>query len=681
MLGMESLAGGVSAKPEPWALPQARPFRVIENQFIPLSDGARLSARIWLPDTAHTTAAPAVLEYIPYRARDLERGRDNQNGAMLASRGIAFLRVDVRGSGESDGVIADEYLPQQQQDSAQIVQWIARQPWSNGAVGARGYSWGGIAALQLAALAPPALKAIMAISACCRRFTDDAHYLGGALLMGNFQWGLAFKTFMGLPPDPEIVGDGWEAMWKARLDAAPDILAQWLSHQREDSYWRNGSISPDFDKIKCPVYAVGGWADTYINQVPLLLEQLKGPRKGLIGPWGHGEPPRANPGPGLHWEYEEVRWWWHWLGGVETGLMREPMLRTYLPDRTASQTSPADTPGRWVAEAHWPSPAVRPLRLYLRDGALADTPSPAKTLSYTSDRVVGLSHVEWLPFEFPGDLPSAQSQDDAQSLVFDSAPLEADTEILGAPSLKLRLAVNRPVAKVAARLTEVTEDGKSWLVSYGLLNLSHRDGHENPQALEEGRFYDIEIPFYFTGYKFKKGRRLRLALSESLWPLVWPSPQVVTTTLELGACSLTLSVRTPRTPEAPFAVPMVANANLGAATPSQTRIIGPDADGEIVVRKEVPGGPAPLVDTRTQVLSEPTSWRFSMRPGDPNSCVWRGESSLGLGRDAWNCLLRSSFELRSSKTEFTLTESLKATRDGKVIFERTHTHVIARDLM
>ncbi|MGH7293019.1 MAG: CocE/NonD family hydrolase, partial [Myxococcota bacterium] len=202
---------------------------MIEHEWLPMRDGVRLSARLWIPEGP---PSPAVLESVPYRKRDLYRAADDAWGPQLAAAGIAFIRLDVRGSGDSEGVITDEYSEDEIADCIDAIAWIARQGWCTGAVGMRGISWGGINTLAVAARRPPALKAIMPMACCDRRYTDDAHYVGGLLAHANFQWGVLFKVVMAGPPDPDIVGPVWRDMWMQRLEATPPILATWTQHQR-----------------------------------------------------------------------------------------------------------------------------------------------------------------------------------------------------------------------------------------------------------------------------------------------------------------------------------------------------------------------------------------------------------------------------------------------------------------
>src|SRR5277367_5283122 len=422
--------------PGAWQLPDKNAVEVIDNEWIVLKDGTRLSARLWLPAGARKTRATVVWEYIPYRKRDFTRPYDDIWGHELAQYGIAYARVDARGSGDSEGILVDEYLDQELNDGVEVIGWLSRQAWSNGNVGMRGISWGGINTLEIADLAPPALKAIMPMCCTDTRYTDDAHFIGGALGLTDLQWGVQFKGVMAMPPDPAIVGESWRQQWRQRLDASPPILETWLSHQRNDAYWQRGSVSVSYQRIKCPVYIVDGWVDTYVNTVTRLLAQVRAPHKALFGPWAHNYPESASPGPSLNWAWEEVRWWKHWLAGEPTGVMDEPMLRAYMPYRTASEGYPVDTPGRWIAEDSWPSAHIHPRTWYLDERGLVPKAGAHTEVKYVGDQIVGLDKPEWLPFP-PEGLPTEQSSDDRKSQLFDSAPLGADIEILGHPIARI----------------------------------------------------------------------------------------------------------------------------------------------------------------------------------------------------------------------------------------------------
>ncbi|HSZ52570.1 MAG TPA: CocE/NonD family hydrolase [Caulobacteraceae bacterium] len=670
--------GVLAREVDGWALPAKGEVTMIENSWIPMPDGVRLAVQLWLPAEPKRRPAPVVLEYIPYRKRDSYRAFDMYWGAALASRGIAYARLETRGSGDSTGILADEYLPSEQQDAVTAIAWLAAQPWCNGSVGMRGVSWGGFSTLQAAALRPPALKAIMPMCASDMRYTDDAHYVGGVFALTGLKWAASMKVVMAGPPDPLISGDAWRDEWRKRLSATPPIAARWLSHQTNDAFWRQGSVALDWGAIACPVYVVGGLVDSYGNQIPRLLANLKVPRKGLYGPWQHGYPSPATPGPALDWALEEVRWWRHWLMGEETGIMEDPMLRAYMPDATAAQVAPGPIPGRWIAETSWPSPRCRSRAFFLGKSGLHDTQQTGETAKCSGAQVVGLGKVEWVPFA-PTELPKDQSPDDARSLVFDTAPLTAPLEILGSAAFKVRVAADQPVAHIAVRLCEVTPEGRSWLVTYGLLNLTHRESHQDPSPLEPGRTYDVEVPLNFTSHRFAAGSRIRAAISESLWPLVWPSPQVATLTLDLGASSLELPVREPPTQEPAMPIP------LAAPLPS-------DPEGWPKLETGVTGADVRVTETWPESSSEITeigetksgsgpNIQLSMTQGDPSSCVWKAEQSAGFARPDWVVTVKSEITISATAADFHVEERLVATLNGEVVTDAPHTSLVKRVAM
>jgi predicted acyl esterase len=539
----------------------------------------------------------------------------------------------------------------------------------------RGISWGGFSTLQTAMINPPSLKAIMPMACSDRRYTDDAHYVGGCLGLTNFKWGANFKGVMAAPPDPVIAGPAWEKMWRERLDASPPIIARWTEHQHEDDYWRHGSLHFDYAAIKCPTYVVGGWADAYVHSVPRLLEGLQCPRKALVGPWGHTYAWIGGPGPALDWAYEEVRWWSHWLRGESTGIMDEPMLRFYRPSATPAQSAPGETPGHWAAEPVWPSPSVHQQRLYLTDAGLAPRPGPGTKRRHKSDNAVGLKTPEWVPFG-QEEMPADQRADDALSISYDMAPLPADVELLGVPKVRLRVAADKPIAQVAVRLCKVMPDGTSWRLAYGLLNLTHRDGHDAPRLLTPGKAVDVEIPLGFIAQQLKAGERLRLAISEGLWPLVWPSPDSPTLTLDPAASALILPIRTP-----PLVEPAMPITVVPIAPDKGDVVVTTTADhGRLTVTGVWPDKKRTCANG-TELSGFGPNTVAAITTGDPNSGIWSGNRISRYHRAGWDCELRIAFEVKSTATAFTVAESILAFKDGTQIFERKSTRTVPRDFM
>ena len=212
-----------------------RRVRRIDNAWIPLADGTRLAARIWLPDDAEADPVPAILEYLPYRKGDAMARRDSRHHPYFAGHGYAAVRVDLRGTGDSDGVLMDEYTRQEQDDALEVLAWLAAQPWCTGRVGMFGISWGGFNGLQVAARRPPELKAVISMCASDDRYADDVHYIGGCVLaLDMLPWAATMLTLLAQPPDPATVGPGWRDTWFARMERTPAFVEPWLAHQRRD---------------------------------------------------------------------------------------------------------------------------------------------------------------------------------------------------------------------------------------------------------------------------------------------------------------------------------------------------------------------------------------------------------------------------------------------------------------
>ncbi|MEX2524506.1 MAG: CocE/NonD family hydrolase [Gammaproteobacteria bacterium] len=520
---------------------------IIDHTTIPMSDGVRLAARIWLPEDAEDNPVPAILEYIPYRLRDGTFNRDNTTHPYFAAHGYAAVRVDIRGSGNSEGVLEDEYLEQELVDGEEIMYWLAQQTWCDGNVGIIGISWGGFNGLQLAARRPPQLKAVITICSTDDRYADDVHYMGGCLLGDQLSWASTMFAYNSLPPDPALVGDIWRDMWRERIDGSGLWLNKWLQHQYRDDYWKHGSICEDFSDVNVPVFAVSGWADGYTNAVFRLMEGLDVPRHGLVGPWSHLYPHMGEPGPAIGFLQECVRWWNQWLKGRETGIMDEPMLQVWMQDSMPPTTSYKHRRGRWVGEPSWPTDNVESLKLVLNGSRLQpeeDTNKrKEKKLTVQSPLTCGLFAGKWCSYAIGPDLAHDQREDDGGALTFDTRRLKEDLNLLGSPVLELELAADKPVAMIAVRLSDVAPDDKATRVTYGVLNLTHRDSHEHPEALEPGRRYRVRVPMNSMAQVFPRGHRLRLSVSTSYWPIAWPPPEPVRLTIYDRASRLVLPKR------------------------------------------------------------------------------------------------------------------------------------------
>jgi putative CocE/NonD family hydrolase len=550
-----------------------------------------------------------------------------------------------------------------------VIEWIAAQPWCTGAVGMIGKSWGGFNVLQIAARRPRALRAVVSVCASDDRYADDAHFMGGCLLNENLTWGTVLLAVSALPPDPRLVGERWRDTWIERLDHALPFSERWLRHQRRDAYWRRGSVCEEPGAIECPLYAVGGWADAYTNAIPRLVADRSGPRKGLVGPWGHLYPHAGVPGPAIGFLQEMLRWWDCWLRGIDTGVLDEPSYRVWMGDR-------------WVAEASWPTPRITPRRWTLGLGRLEETAGAETRLDTLSPQSVGIGGGDWCVFGDEGDMPTEQRDDDAASLAFDSELLGERLEILGAPVAVLELAVDRPQAFVAVRLNEVREDGSSTRVTYGVLNLTHRDGHEDPEPVEPGRRYRVRVALNQIAHAFPRGSRIRLAISTAYWPVVWPSAEPVTLSVFTGASMLELPVRPPSPDDerlAAFGEPE------GAAPPEYTtlrewtveRTVEREAEGEVT--HAIVSGGAGRFDAIGLALDQSSVRRYRIRDNDPLSARAEVVQRLGLRRGTWEVAVESRAWLAATRDVFRLRMRLDAFEGSELVRSRSWDADVARD--
>jgi uncharacterized protein len=661
--------------------------RQVEHFEVPLSDGCRLAARLWLPEDAETNPVPAVLEYIPYRKRDKTANRDEINHLYMAGHGYACLRVDLRGSGESDGVLTDEYLQQELDDGVELLRWIGKQAWCTGSVGVIGKSWGGFNGLQLAAMRPPELAAVITLCSTDDRYTDDVHYMGGCLLGDNLSWASSMFANTSCPPDPALVGERWKDMWLQRLEGSGHWLESWLLHQRRDEYWEHGSICEDYDSVDVPVLAVSGWADGYSNSVFRMMANLRGPRQGLIGPWSHKYPHLGVPGPAIGFLQEAVRWWDHWLKGIDRGVMDEPILRAWMQDSVPPVSNQQLRPGRWVAEPAWPSPHVQERRYALGDAGLIPEDEAAggsRIRTIQSPLSVGLYAGKWCSFTATPDLPHDQREEDGGALNFDTRPLEEPVEILGAPVVDLELSSDKPVAMIAVRLSDRLPDDRTTRVTYGLLNLTHRNSHGEPEPLVPGERYRVRVQLNDVAHRFPAGHRLRVAISTSYWPLAWPSPEPVRLTINPDESRLVLPVRAPRASDddlRPFEPPE------GAEPPVQTqtlplsyswKVIRDLARDESTLEVVKDEGATRLDDIDLELRSKTTEW-YTYAEGDNQSVRGETRGVRRFTRGDWEVETITHTILTCTRDHFRLQADLDAYLGETRVFAKSWDRWIPRD--
>lgn len=644
---------------------------VEETVWITLSDGCRLAARIWFPVGAGPV--PAILEYLPYRRRDRHRGDDAVTHPALAAAGYVCVRVDMRGAGDSDGLMQDEYRPEEWADAIEVIAWIATQRWCDGSIGIMGLSWSGFNALQIGALAPPALKAIVTTCASDDRFGDDMHYMGGCLLNDNLQYGSTLFTWLATPPDPGIVGDRWLSMWQERLNAVAPPALRWMQNQTRNAYWQSGSVCENYDGIKAPVLAVGGWADGYTNAVMRLLSGLTVPRKGLIGPWGHAYPHVATPGPAIGFIAYLVRWFDHWLKHRDTGIMDEPMLTCWMQESEEPRATYSRRAGRWTAEATWPPEGQRWVDLFAGEGKLhRATPDLPQVAAVSSLPFVGIRSGEWCPYGSGPDMPLDQREDDALSLCFDGDILTETLTMLGGAEVELTVEVDAPEAILAVRLNDVSADGVSRRITYGLRNLALIDDLSGPRNIAAGTSFTLRLCLKDVGYEIPAGHRLRLAVSTSYWPLAVGLPGRAG--VKIHAASIRLPLASEVAPEpAVFGPPVVLPYE-------EARPIVAPARGRLTIsqslqREEITVdvvrnlGSVALddVDILLEALGSETYCMPLQRPEGARSTAVR---RAAMTREGWDARVETMSELSFEGDCYRFEASIKAFNNGDTIFER-----------
>lgn len=664
-----------------------RQVQVLQDVAIPMRDGVRLAATIWLPADAEAHPVPALLELLPYRRSDWTAPRDAQRHPWYAGHGYASVRVDLRGCGDSEGVLLDEYTAQELTDAVEVIAWLAEQPWSTGAVGMFGISWGGFNSLQVAALRPPALKAIVTVCSTDDRYADDVHYYGGALLgIDMSAWSATMLAFQARPPLPWVVGDRWQEMWDERLAALRPFSETWMAHQERDDYWRHGSVCEDYGAIDVAVLAVGGWADPYRNAVLRLLEHLNAPCRGIIGPWSHQYPDiDRTPGPTIGFLQETLRWWDHWLKGHDTGVLEEPALRAYQQDSVRPATQYAVRPGRWVGLSSWPSEQVGALRLELTTELRTLAADQAGHAVIDTPQHLGLDAGRWFPFGNAADLPPDQRAEDGRSLTLDTTPLTKPVHVLGFPRLHLRLRPTTTAATVMARLTDVAPDGSSTLITRGALNLARRHGADRADPLTPYKWVEVDLELTSIGWTVPAGHRVRLALSTTYWPWLWPLPDAGAVTIDLTASALTLPVLgaaalagpEPSFPEPEQAPPLdVRPGPVVASVPEREVRYKPDSDTWVLTVDPRYGGHRIYPNGLT--YGEQAVERYTITGDDPLSALAESHWVTELDRDSWSVRIETDSRISCTATHFLLHNEVRAQLDGAIHFERTFATSVPR---
>ncbi|HCH31771.1 MAG TPA: peptidase S15 [Oceanospirillaceae bacterium] len=648
--------------------------------FIPLADGNRLAARAWLPTDAMASPVPAILEYIPYRKRDGTAIRDEQMHPYWAGFGYAAVRVDMRGCGESTGLMLDEYLQQELDDAVEVIEWLASQPWCTGNVGMMGKSWGGFNSLQVAAMAPPALKSIITVCSTDDRYADDIHYRGGALLLENFSWASTMACYMAKAPDPLLLPDTWREQWIDRLENMPFLAKKWLEHSHKDDYWKHGSINEDYKSIRAAVYCMGGWGDSYSEAIPRMMQGLRCPKKAMIGPWAHKYPNYASPKPEMDFLGEAKRWWDYWLKGIDNGIMAEPTIAAYIQDGVPPKSAYDERPGIWVEANQWPMQAATMDLCLNTSGQLVDTAANGQA-TVNSPLTTGAASGEFCVIWCGPDFATEQRQDDANSLCFDTQPFGAAVSILGGAVFKARVTSDQDCGQMIVRLCDVAPDGSSTRITYGVLNLAMREGLDDPQPVVAGQAMDVTIKLDDVGYELPRGHKLRLAISTAYFPLLWPTPQKANLSLDLSSAQLTIPLHDrcgllKRDLGHGYVCPVNETAEIRPEKHTRSTQINA-ANGQHTTVIDDDFGEFTFVEHNLTV-GEVCHEQHSILPHDPHSatslCQWRSRQA----RPGWEIEVSTSLKVTCDVDCFYLDASLEALENGQQVHAKQWQETVPR---
>ena len=650
----------------------------IEKTSIPMKDGVRLAVTLYEPaDLKHGARCPALLEYLPYRKDDDEAARDYGTHTYFARRGYVSARVDIRGFGASEGTPPDrEYSAQEQQDAEEVIAWLAHQPWSNGKVGMLGISWGGFNSIQMALRKPPALEAILAVAATEELFKEDVHYMDGIFHVDEFE--LTMDLDQGRPGAPDFTLE--ESVIGPRMDSPPWSLA-YMKQQRDGAFWR-APLRP-IETLQVPAFLIGGMQDGYRDSIPRMLEKVKAPLKAWIGPWNHGFPNDSDYGPRYEWRDQAVRWFDYWLKGRPTGVLEDPRVVIYQqhwhPPRAQSQ----DVPGEWRAET-WPPAGLTPMTWYL---------GPDHRLTSDAPRAGDVDQLRYVPSAgveagfWWGELLSDQRPVDAFSLTYDTPPLADEVAILGLPHVRLRVSAEAPLADWFVRLSDVAPDGQVTMVTGAGINGAQRESMSKPQDLLPGKIYPLSLDLHLASWVFPKGHRIRVALSNALWPMNWPTPYPMTTSLLLGgdAASRIILPRVPvHGPAAPaFAAPepteepagITGIGGGGAAWPGTWTVLRDEAKQ----RSTVVWRGSTAVSYPWGRFDHSEKLTYDVDDAHPDAARVQGDSEYIQAVREHVLIWRGRLDVSSDTQTFFYKYTRTLLRDGAVIRTRTWEEPIPRD--
>jgi len=655
----------------------------ISEAWVTMPDGVRLAADIYWPAGADKQDRfPVLLEYLPYR-KDESRARNYSVYSYFLDHGYIIARVDMRGTGNSEGTtIPYEYSDIELDDGEEVIEWLSRQQWSTGNVGMFGISWGGFNAIQMAMRNPPALKAFVSLMSTELLYQEDVHYMDG--IIHTDSWMMSNDLYNALPGAPDFKLD--EEWIRNRFNVVPSVYT-YMRQQRDGPFWDRASARGQYEKIRIPGYHIGGWYDGYRNSLPRMLEHVQAPVKAMIGPWDHYFPHNAWPDPQVEWRREAVRWFDHWLKGKDTGILEEPDFAVYVRNYYPPNPALASVPGHWRWEEGWPIERIEQKNWFAHpDYSLSEKAAEKATHAMNYKPSMGLEGGG--PTMWWGSVTPDQQPMDDHSLVYDSEPLDAALEILGRPIARLNVSADVSRANWVVRISDVAPDGQVTQVAGAAFNGTHRNSAREPEDIVPGEVFPLDINLHFTSWVFEKGHRIRLAISNAQWPMLWPTPMPMASTVAIGGengARIVLPIVPPGEEPAPkFSNPVPDPTLPGYETLDSGNISGYAAITSI--EHDFETGEAFGVATNSGATRYP--WgieRFEEeiehRTSDVNPAYTSVVGRYKLTEELKNRLLEfeQTVEFTSDEDNFTLKFRRWVLVNGEMFAEKTWEEVIPRD--
>ncbi|MCA9133675.1 MAG: CocE/NonD family hydrolase [Planctomycetales bacterium] len=483
-----------------------------QHVMIPMRDGVKLSAYLYRPHGEGPW--PVVFEQ---RYASVSGTSTRKNSAELAAQGFAVAMVNFRGSQLSEGTYVGYRALAwgTQQDGYDTCEWLATQPWCNGKVGTFGSSQGGFAQNFLAVTRPPHLVCQYMVDTGLSLF-QEGYRIGGVTRPGRF------ATMADICRNPE--------------DNAA-LLAEWDEHPDYDDYWRDEDCSLHFGKMNVPCFTIGSWYDFMVQGSVMSFvgrqhegdSQSRGQQQLLLGPWLHGRLNKGNKVGELvypdnaAWPEREhmVRWFDHWLKGVDNGVEREPTVRYYVMGATGE----ADAPGnQWRTASDWP-PATETRSYYLHQGGELKPQLPTTDSSGTSYVSDPLAPMEIPGRGFPGAKDARAFEQQSEVRTWTTAPLSEPLEITGEIHAELWVKSTVTDSDFILRVSDVYPDGRSMLLMSYPIRARYRHGFDRQSLLQPGQPAKLAWHIGWTSIMLNRGHSLRVTVASSGAPLYEPNNQ------------------------------------------------------------------------------------------------------------------------------------------------------------